>query len=358
MAASASNVTAKSQSMNGKKYTVVSFATDQKAPSGMPYTLSGYINSQNMVEKVQTAYEDAAGNSYMFGDILVEQTYADYKDFGGVKFPTRIVQKQAGSSVLDLTITDVKPNVGGAIEVPANVQQAAAQPAAAPPVTVNTEKVADGVYFLTGGSHHSVAVEFSDHVVLYETPQTEARGMAVIEATRKAIPNKPIKYVINSHHHADHAGGIRAYVAEGIPIITHESHRKYYEEQIFKNPHSLNPDRLARMPRASTLETMKDKRVITDGNMTLEIYLMKDQPHSEGLLMMYVPKDKLLMQADAYIPRPGAPPLPMPSPYTTNLVDNITRLKLSVDRIVHIHGGTSPYSDVLAAAGRRTASTN
>ena len=147
-------------------------------------------------------------------------------------------------------------------------------------------------------------------------------------------------------------------MAEGIPIITHESHRKYYEEQIFKNPHSLNPDRLARMPRAPMLETMKDKRVITDGNMSLEIYLMRDQPHSEGLLMVYEPKDKLLMQADAYIPRPGAPPLPMPSPYTTNLVDNITRLKLNVDRIVHIHGGTSPYNDVLAAAGRRGASTN
>jgi len=98
--------------------------------------------------------------------------------------------------------------------------------------------------------------------------------------------------------------------------------------------------------------------VITDGNMSLEIYLMRDQPHSEGLLMMYVPKAKLLMQADAYIPRPGAPPLPMPSPYTTNLVDNITRLKLSVDRVVQIHGGTTPYGEVLAAAGRRPASTN
>jgi hypothetical protein len=76
------------------------------------------------------------------------------------------------------------------------------------------------------------------------------------------------------------------------------------------------------------------------------------------LLMVYVPKDKLLMQADAYIPRPGAPPLPMPSPYTTNLVDNITRLKLSVDRVVQIHGGTTPYSEVLAAAGRRATSTN
>jgi hypothetical protein len=145
---------------------------------------------------------------------------------------------------------------------------------------------------------------------------------------------------------------MRAYVAEGVPIITHESHKKYYEEQIFKNPHTINPDRLARMPRAPMLEFVKDKRVITDGNQTLEIYLMKDQPHAEGLLMMYLPKPKLLIQADAYIPRPGAPPLPMPSPYTTNLVDNISRLKLDVTRVVQIHGGSSPYTEVLEAAGR------
>src|SRR5205085_12609186 len=126
---------------------------------------------------------------------------------------------------------------------------------------------------------------------------------------------------------------------------------------IFKNPHSLNPDRLARMPRAPMLEFVKDKRVITDGNQTREIYLMKDQPHAEGLLMVYLPKSKLLMQSDAYITRPGAPPLPMPSPYTTNLVDDVTRLKLDVARGVHIHGGSSPYRDVYAAAGR-SVSTN
>ena len=178
-----------------------------------------------------------------------------------------------------------------------------------------------------------------------------------IVAEVKKLTNQPIKYVINTHHHADHAGGMRAYVAEGIPIITHESHRKYYEEQIFKNPHSLNPDRLARMPRAPMLEFVKDKRVLSDSSQALEIYLMKDQPHSEGLLMVYLPKSKLLIQADAYVPRPGAPPLSAPSPYTTNLVDNASRLKLDVERVVQIHGGVVPYSEVLAAAGRRV-STN
>src|SRR5262245_64535435 len=99
------------------------------------------------------------------------------------------------------------------------------------------------------------------------------------------FPNKPIKYVVNTHHHSDHAGGIRAYVAKGIPIITHESHKRYYEQEIFKNPHRLNPDRLARMPRAAVIEAISDRRVLTDGSMTVELHLMRGNLHSEGLLM-------------------------------------------------------------------------
>ena len=105
-------------------------------------------------------------------------------------------------------------------------------------------------------------------------------------------------------------------------------------------------------PDSSVIETVKDKRVLTDGNMVLETHLMRGQLHTEGLLMVYVPKEKMLIQADAYIPRPGAPPLPTPSPHTINLVDNVSRLKLNVERVVHIHGGSSPYTDLLTAAGR------
>jgi hypothetical protein len=91
---------------------------------------------------------------------------------------------------------------------------------------------------------------------------------------------------------------------------------------------------------------------LTDSDTTLELYVMPNHLHAVGLLIAYLPKQKLLIQADSYIPRPGAPPLPAPSPYTISLVDNVTRLKLNVERVVHIHGGISPYSDVLAAAGR------
>lgn len=125
-------------------------------------------------------------------------------------------------------------------------------------------RLADGIWQLTPNGEGSILVEFKDYVVMVEGPISDAVTMASIDTAKRLAPGKPIKYVINTHHHADHAGGLRAYVAEGIPILTHESHRKYYEEQIFRNPHSLNPDRLARMPRAPAIDTMKDKRVLTD----------------------------------------------------------------------------------------------
>jgi hypothetical protein len=100
------------------------------------------------------------------------------------------------------------------------------------------------------------------------------------------------------------------------------------------------------------IETINDTRVFTDGSTTLEIHLLRDHPHSEGLLVGYIPQEGLLIQVDAFHPRPGAEPLPAPSPFTMNMVNNIERLKLDVERVVHVHGGISPYADVLRAAGR------
>jgi glyoxylase-like metal-dependent hydrolase (beta-lactamase superfamily II) len=341
--AAANAATLKTGTARGKK--TLTFTALGKFP------ITATIDNRNLIEKVEALVDIA-----FTGDTVLDGTYTDYRSLDGIQFPMHLVMREGGFPVLELAVAQVRPNSDDAVNAVARATSTA-PPAAAPAAPRAPDKLADGVWQLTPNGEGSVLVEFKDYVVMVEAPGGDAVTAASIAAAQRLTPNKPIKYVINTHHHADHAGGMRAYVAEGIPIITHESHKKYYEEQIFKNPHSLNPDRLARMPRAPMIEYVKDKRVITDGNQTLEIYLMKDQPHAEGLLMVYLPKSKLLMQSDAYIPRPGAPPLPMPSPYTTNLVDNVTRLKLDVARVVHIHGGSSPYSDVLAAAGR-SVSTN
>ena len=315
------------------------------------YTVTAAINEQNLIEHVETRVDGG-----FTGDTLIEGIYSGYKDFGGVKFPMHIVQRQGGYAVLDLTVDGVEPNSSAALEFQGNPQRgggAGGRGAEAPGAArIQSEKIGNGVWIISYGNERSAAVEFKDHVIIVEAPGGDDQSLATIAEVKRILPNKPIKYVVNSHHHSDHAGGIRAYVAEGIPIITHESHKRYYEQEIFKNPHTLNPDRLARMPRAPVIETVKDKRVLTDGDMTLELYLVRGNLHAEGMLMAYVPKEKLLIQADLFVERPGAPPLPAPSPFTTNLVENVQRLKLDVQRVVHIHGGVDSWSEIVKAAGR------
>lgn len=322
------------------------------------YTITGTLDRENLVERVETLIY----NNFT-GDTPVEGLYSKYRDFGGVKFPTRIVMRQGGHPTLELTVSDVQPNSAAALEVRgapargvgAEATASAAQGAGGGQIQVQAEKIADGVWFLTSGAPQTILVEFRDHVVLIEAPGNDERSMATIGEVRRMFPGKPIRYLVSTHHHSDHAGGLRAYVAEGIPIITHEAQRRYYEQQIFRNPHTLNPDRLARMPRAPIIEGVRDRRVLTDGARTLEIHHVRGNLHSEGLLMAYLPKEKLLIQADAFAPRPGAAPLPEPSPYTVNLLENIERLNLDVVQLVHVHGGTSPISALYAAAGRKGA---
>jgi len=328
--AMANLATVRAQSAGAKK--VVSFLGHGK------YKVQGTINEQNLVEKVETWLDNP-----VLGDMAIETAYSDYKAFGGVQFPTQILQRQGGHAMLELTVSEVRPNAPADIQVPDNVRQAAA-----PVVRVETQKLADGVWYLTGGSHHSVAVEFNDHVVVIEGPLNEARSEAVIAEVKKSVPNKPIKYLVNTHHHFDHSGGIRAFAAEGATIITHQINRPYYEKA-FAAPRTLNPDRMAREKKKASFLTVTDKRVLKDRTRTLELHLIQGNLHNEGILLAYLPKEKLLIEADVY--SPGPPPA-TPNPFSVNLYDNIQRLKLSVDQIAPMHGKLVALAELEKAIGK------
>jgi glyoxylase-like metal-dependent hydrolase (beta-lactamase superfamily II) len=152
------------------------------------------------------------------------------------------------------------------------------------------------------------------------------------------IPGKPIKYVVNTHHHIDHSSGLRTFVAEGATVVTHEVNKAYYEK-LFALPHTIEPDRLMREKRTPTFETFTEKKVMTDGNHVIELHHLRGNGHNEGLIVAYFPKEKILVEADAFNPppQPNAPPPPSVSPYTANLIESIDRLKLDVQRIIPIH---------------------
>ena len=180
------------------------------------------LNQDNLVEQV----EYLTTNSVV-GDVPVEFTYSDYAQFGDIQFPRHIVEKQDGFDTLDITINDVQPNAAVSLPVPANVASAPAPPAT-PMATI--EKVGDGLWSLNGAGTRSLAVEFADHIVMLEGPTSDARSKVVNELVRQTVPSKPIRYVVNTHAHYDHAGGLREYVAEGITVITHESNKAFFEQ--------------------------------------------------------------------------------------------------------------------------------
>ena len=335
-AAAANDATATTANVGGRNVHTVSFAALGK------YTVTGIINDQNLVERVETRITNT-----VLGDMLVEMVYSDYRDFVGVKFPTRIVQRQGGHLTLDLTVSDVQPNsaAAAALEIPEHIQATTALP-----VRVEAHKLADGLWALARAGLDSYLIEFNDYLVVIEAPLNEEHANAIIAEVKRLVPNKPIRYLVNTHHHFDHAGGLRGFVAEGVTIITHEMNKPYYEE-IFRNPFQLNPDRLARSNQRAVIEGVGGKRVLTDGTTVLELYHIRGNLHDEAMLMAYLPKEKLLIQTDAFNPRPGAPPLPSPSPFTVNLFENIQRLKLDVAQILHIHGGIEPFAALAKAAG-------
>jgi hypothetical protein len=191
------------------------------------YKMTGLINAQNLVERVRTWIGES-----IVGDMLIETKYTRYRDFGGAQFPEHILQSQDGFPSLDLTVASVTVNPVVDIVVPQNVRDAPRSP----PAIVEAQRIADGVFWLTGGTHHSLAIEMKDHIVLVDTPNGEARALALISKAKELIPGKPIRYVIAMHHHWDHLGGIRTAIDEGATIVAHRTNMAFLERAA-KAPH-------------------------------------------------------------------------------------------------------------------------
>jgi glyoxylase-like metal-dependent hydrolase (beta-lactamase superfamily II) len=317
---------------------------------------TGVINGKNQLEKTQTWIDNPA-----LGDMLVETVYTSYETFGAIAFPTRITQRQGGHPSLDLFIASVEPNADVSIDVPDGVRGALP-----PPVVVEARPIADGVSYLTGGSHHSVAIEMTDHVVLVEAPLNEARSIALLDTIAKTYPGKPVRTVINTHHHFDHAGGLRTFVDAGAAVVTHAINAPFYE-RAWTAPRTLGPDRLAASKKTPAFVTFTDRHALTDGRRTIEIHRVAGSPHHDGFAMVYLPAEKLLIEADAYTPAEpaaargprrgggGGPPAPAPpiNPVVLNLYQNVQRLKLDVGSVVALHGSRiASMADLAGAAGR------
>jgi len=192
-----------------------------------------------------------------------------------------------------------------------------------------------------------------DHVILFECPLGDARTLAVIAAVKQAIPGKPIRTAVNTHHHFDHSGGLRACAAEGAAIVTHAMNRPYFEAA-YAAPRTLSPDALSRSGKTAAFMTFEDKHVLTDGERVVELHRVKDNSHNDALIVGYLPKEKILLVADAFSPREPITAVPARlNPFTTNLWANLQQLKLDVDTVLPIHGRMVKVEELRLAAGAK-----
>jgi glyoxylase-like metal-dependent hydrolase (beta-lactamase superfamily II) len=348
--AAANNATASRKKVDGKNYTVLTWSPTVKAPSGKNYVINGYVNEQNLVERVETWLGDN-----IMGDMHILATYTGWKDFGGVMAPSKIVQTRGGWPFFEVTVTAAKANpadVATLVPAPAGGRGGGGGGGGAPAaLVVTSEKLGDGLYRLTTGpgSYDSVIVEFKDYIMMLEAGQSVARGLAYVAETKKLIPNKPIRYVMNTHPHSDHTGGLPVLVAEGATIITQKNNEEFLEKAL-NTPRTLLDDPLAKNPKKAKIEAVAEKKVYSDGTRTVEMYHVSPVPHSNGLMIAYIPKEKILFQGDFSLPGPGE----AANDHIKALVPILVKLNLDFDRYINVHTSAAPQTkaDLWKAVGK------
>jgi len=357
-----------------RNVTIVSFTFLNK------YKINGHINDQNMVELVGTWFANP-----FYGDMDYEMRYTQYQDFGGIRFPMLLHTHQGdprlnpAHNYYEYRVTSVKPNAPvTAIPVPDVVRKAVI-----PPARVESQLLAPGVWLMGGQTHNSLLVEFKNYLAVVEAPNNEARSLAVIAEAYRLVPSKPIQYVINTHHHFDHSGGLRTYLSQGTTIVTHEMNKPYYLDILFHPaPRELEPDRMAKYSpmywisrRPAPIEVVSGETRgtasygIGDADRFLQVFHVQDMAyelgdqsyaqglHSPDMLMAYLPKERILFNADLYSPPLAGAPLPAPNAANKTLMQNIRKLKLDVERHVAVHSarvGTHEEFMRIFAPGART----
>jgi glyoxylase-like metal-dependent hydrolase (beta-lactamase superfamily II) len=279
------------------------------------------------------------------GDATLSTAFSDYQDVGGLRLPASLATRL--DEYVLAAISVAKQTVDGDTgDLAAPREATAAAPVAPAPQVVTAVPVAKGITLLAGGSHHSLLVEFSDHLMLFDAPNA-TRTAAVIAKARELVPGKPLTQLVTSHHHFDHSGGVRTAIAEGMTVITHQGNVAFFEA-LARRPRTIQPDALAKSGRIATIEGVGEVRTISDGTMTVALYPLSSS-HSETMLIAYFPQQRLVAQADQYTPAAAV------QMYAASFLEELKKRQLRVDRIVPMHGAVAPYSQLVKEVAARAA---
>jgi glyoxylase-like metal-dependent hydrolase (beta-lactamase superfamily II) len=321
------------------------------------YHVTATVNERNEIESVATHVANS-----LFGDMLYVWRYGPYKQFGAVRYPSVIHHDEGdfrlnpAHNAMEIHVSDVQAN--GPVQVLTPSPGAEKLPGQSV-ARIESLKLAEGVWYVAGIRHASVAVEFQDFMAVIDAPLNEKRAAAVIDEVHRLVPGKPIRYLVNTHHHFDHSGGLRTFVAEGATVVTHRMNRDFYEKVVFSPARrTLEPDRLSlltpdQLPNP-VMELVNGKYVISDGARTLDVYPLPPFNHAADMVIVYLPREKMVINADIYEPPAKGGRPPKPDDGMRVLLETVQKLGLDVSWDIGLHSGIGPHDDFVKLVGQST----
>jgi glyoxylase-like metal-dependent hydrolase (beta-lactamase superfamily II) len=350
---------------NGRTYPAVTYG---------PFTI-GFDPQSGLPAVVRTLDYDN-----IWGDTTYDMVLSDWRDVGGVKVAMNREYQLNGRRVMETQLTSVAFNTpvdASKFEVPAALRADAAKPAAgnlpyqwvirrqfigtyldSENVSYDTkgsqglrlQELAPGVFHVVGGSHNSLLVEMSDHLVMVDAPVSDGQSLWVVNQAKQRFPGKPIKWLVLTHHHMDHAGGIRGVLAEGSVLVVGQGARDHYR-RVLASPMQRNPDMKPMDFSQVPILEVPESHVISDATGRQVIaYAMLDNPHAKGMLMVYVPHAKLGFVTDLWTP--GIPLPDKPNAALVSVVNTVKRAGIQPERFAGGHGSNAPYDGLAKLVGQ------
>jgi len=355
----------------------VSSIDDQKV-GGKTYPASQYRDdygsyivifdpATNLPARVRTLDWDA-----LEGDSTYDAEYSDWRDVSGAKiaFSTAYTLNEMKVANLKLSSVSVNPTLPTAtFSIPAAILTGAAKPAPANATpyqwiirrqfsgfyydsdakytddldSLKLVDVATNVSQTQGGTHNTLFIATNTYLIAVEAPNDDGQAIQSIDMAKKRYPGKPIRYLVLTHHHVDHVGGMRSYAAEGATIVVGKGNGEYLRKVLVR-PETLNPYAPKKAFTPKVVEA-DGKWSVNDGGREVDAYVVEN-PHVSPMLIVFVPDAKLGIVTDLYVP--GAPP-----PSNTEvaaLVKGVEKWGIKPERFAGGHGSVGPYADVVAAA--------
>jgi glyoxylase-like metal-dependent hydrolase (beta-lactamase superfamily II) len=313
------------------------------------------------------------------GDVTYDLVLGDWRTFDGVRVATSRKYELNGRTVADATITAAKMNADFASDrlvIPEAFRAGAARPAtgtvpyqwiirrqfigiyldsenpsfdARATTGLRLVELAPGVLHVVGGTHHSLIVAMKDHVIVFDAPVSDWQSTWVIAAAQNKFPGKKVKYLVLTHHHMDHAGGLRAYAAEGATLVVGKGTAAHYR-RVLAAPFTRNPDLPARDLSGTPIIEVADKHVLTDGQREVHAYVLENNGHADGLLIGFIPDARLGFVSDIW--SPGGPLPEKLTPPLAALVAGVKKAGIGPARFAGGHGGTADYAPLAALEGK------